>query len=110
MQRHATFGQAILSQIGAFADLAAIAGCHHERLDGKGYPRGLRDGEISLDIRIVTTADIFDALTADRPYRKAMPVDKALGIMDSMIGSAIDVNCLDALKLALSRVDPAIAA
>ena len=110
MQRHPTFGEEILSQIGAFADLAAIAGCHHERLDGKGYPRGLRGDEISLDVRIVTTADIFDALTADRPYRKAASIDKAFGIMASMMGSAIDVNCFDALKLALSRLEPAIAA
>ena len=70
--------------------LAAIAGAHHERLDGKGYPRGLKGDQIPLEIRIVTTADIFDALTADRPYRAAMPVDKALSIMGEMVGTALD--------------------
>jgi putative nucleotidyltransferase with HDIG domain len=110
MKKHTTLGEMILSRIEAFKDLAAIAGGHHEKLDGTGYPRGLKDAEISLEIRMVTTADIFDALTADRPYRAAMPVDKALSIMDEMVGTAIDPRCFEALKRALVRVDPAIAA
>ena len=60
-------------------DLAGVAGAHHERLDGKGYPHGLAGDQIVLETRIITTADIFDALTAERPYRAAMPVTKALG-------------------------------
>jgi putative nucleotidyltransferase with HDIG domain len=110
MKKHTTLGEMILSRIAAFKDLAAIAGGHHEKLDGNGYPRGLRGEQISLEIRIVTTADIFDALTADRPYRAAMPVDKALSIMTEMLGTALDPRCFDALKRALRRVDPAIAA
>jgi putative nucleotidyltransferase with HDIG domain len=110
MKKHTTLGEMILSRIEAFKDLAAIAGGHHEKLDGTGYPRGLKDAEISLEIRMVTTADIFDALTADRPYRAAMPVDKALSIMDGMVGAAIDPRCFEALKRALVQVDPAIAA
>jgi putative nucleotidyltransferase with HDIG domain len=110
MKKHTTLGEMILSRIAAFQDLAAIAGGHHEKLDGTGYPRGLKDAEISLEIRMVTTADIFDALTADRPYRAAMPVDKALSIMTEMVGTAIDPRCFEALKRALIRVDPAIAA
>ena len=110
MKKHTTLGEMILSRIAAFQDLAAIAGGHHEKLDGTGYPRGLKDAEISLEIRMVTTADIFDALTADRPYRAAMPVDKALSIMTEMVGTAIDPRCFEALKRALVRVDPAIAA
>jgi putative nucleotidyltransferase with HDIG domain len=110
MKKHTTLGESILSRIAAFQDLAAIAGSHHEKLDGTGYPRGLKDKEISLEIRIVTTADIFDALTANRPYRAAMPVDKALSIMAGMVGTAIDPRCFDALKQALQRVDSAIAA
>jgi putative nucleotidyltransferase with HDIG domain len=110
MKKHTTLGESILSRIAAFKDLAAIAGGHHEKLDGTGYPRGLKDEEIPLEIRIVTTADIFDALTADRPYRAAIPVDKALSIMAEMVGTAIDPRCFDALKQALQRVDSAIAA
>ncbi len=110
MQQHAALGEKILSRIGAFTDLALIAGAHHERLDGKGYPRGLKDEQISLDVRIVTTADIFDALTADRPYRAAMPVDKALAIMSDMVDTAIDRRCFEALKAALQQVDVSLAA
>ena len=86
MQTHAALGEAILSRIAALGDLAEIAGAHHERLDGKGYPRGLAGDQIPLEIRIVTTADIFDALTANRPYRAAMPVSQALTIMTDMVG------------------------
>ncbi len=59
-----------------------IAGSHHEKLDGTGYPRGLRAEEIRLETRMMTLADIFDALTAsDRPYKKAVPLEKALAIL-----------------------------
>ena len=89
-------------------DLAPIAGAHHERLDGKGYPRGLKGDEIVLETRIITTADIFDALTADRPYRAAMPVSKALAIMSDMVGTQIDADCFAALRAGLRsrRPDP----
>jgi HD-GYP domain-containing protein (c-di-GMP phosphodiesterase class II) len=110
MQKHAGLGEMILSRITAFRDLAAIAGAHHERLDGKGYPRGLKGEQISVEIRIVTTADIFDALTADRPYRAAMPVSKALSLMSEMLGTAIDPSCFDALQKALKRLSPSLAA
>lgn len=99
---HPTNSEAILSQVGPFAELARIGGAHHERLDGKGYPRGLSGAEISFETRIVTVADIFDALTADRPYRAAMPVSKALGIMRADVGTAIDADCFAALEAAVA--------
>jgi HD-GYP domain-containing protein (c-di-GMP phosphodiesterase class II) len=110
MKLHAVHSETILSRISAFSDLAAIAAAHHERLDGKGYPRGLKGDEIALETRIITTADIFDALTADRPYRSAMPVAKALAIMSDMVGSAIDPDCFTALRAALGKVERALAA
>ena len=110
MQMHAAYTQTILSRIAAFGDLAPIAGAHHERLDGKGYPHGLTGDQIALETRIITTADIFDALTADRPYRAAMPVTKALAIMSDMVGSAIDTDCFAALRRALARADETLAA
>ena len=62
-----------------------IAGAHHEKLDGSGYPRGLKDGEISFEARILAIADIFEALTAsDRPYKKAMKLSKAMNILYNM--------------------------
>ncbi len=107
---HAAHSETILSRIAAFRDLAAIAGAHHERLDGKGYPRGLKGDEICLETRIISTADVFDALTADRPYRAAMPVSKALAIMAEGLGTATDPATFNALRRAILRVDPAIAA
>jgi len=65
MHTHAEHTTHILSQIGVMHDMALIAGSHHERLDGKGYPLGLDARSISLESRIITVADIFDALTAD---------------------------------------------
>lgn len=65
------------------AGVPAIAHGHHEKLDGSGYPMGLRGAEISLQTRILTISDIFDALTArDRPYKQAVPVEHALGLID----------------------------
>ena len=109
MRLHAVFSEEILSRIAVFSELARIGGAHHERLDGKGYPRGITESDITLETRIVTTADFFDALTADRPYRAAMPVSRALAIMDEAVGTAIDPTCLAALKQALARVESMVA-
>ncbi|MEJ0097664.1 MAG: HD domain-containing phosphohydrolase [Bauldia sp.] len=103
MRNHAALTEKILSRIAAFGELAVVAGAHHERLDGKGYPHGLRGDQIVLETRILTTADIFDALTAKRPYRDAMPEAKALEIMAAEAGTAIDPACLAALRRALIR-------
>ena len=103
MHSHADHTTHILSQIGVMHDMALIAGSHHERLDGKGYPLGLDASTISLESRIITVADIFDALTADRPYRDAMPVEKALHIMAGEVGTAIDPRCFHALQMSLDN-------
>ena len=109
IKTHPVHSAAILSGIPVFADLAPMAGGHHERLDGKGYPKRLKGGEIDLETRIVTTADIFDALTADRPYRPAMSVSQAYDIMSRDIGVAIDPDCFTALRNALARTNSAAA-
>jgi putative nucleotidyltransferase with HDIG domain len=103
MRNHATLSEEILSRIDAFADMSRVAGGHHERLDGKGYPKGLKDTEIDLDTRIVSTADVFDALTADRPYRAAMPVSKALSILWDGADASHDPACIEALQRALVK-------
>jgi HD-GYP domain-containing protein (c-di-GMP phosphodiesterase class II) len=70
----------------SFADVPRIAGAHHEYLNGRGYPRRLTAPEIPVETRIMTIADIFDALTAsDRPYKKAVPIDRALAILDGEV-------------------------
>jgi putative nucleotidyltransferase with HDIG domain len=85
---HPVFTDEILRRMDAFKDLAPIGRGHHEKLDGRGYPDGLTASRISMETRIVTMADIFDALTAERPYRAAMPLAKALGILESDVGSS----------------------
>lgn len=105
MKRHAAYSEAILERISAFAELAKVAGAHHERLDGKGYPNGLSGDQICMDTRILSTADVFDALTADRPYRAAMPVAKALAILDEDAGKSHDPSCIEALKRAIARAE-----
>lgn len=104
VKAHAMYTETILSRIEAFAELAVVAAAHHERLDGKGYPRGLKAEDICLETRIITTADIFDAITAERPYRGAVPIPKTLEIMAENVGTAIDERCFEALKQALDRL------
>ena len=104
MRNHAVLSESILERVTPFREMARIGGAHHERLDGRGYPRGLEAGEIEPETRIVSVADVFDALTADRPYRAAMPVPKALAIMREDVGQAFDPDCFAALERALERM------
>lgn len=104
MRHHPALGAQILSRIGVFEELARVAGAHHERLDGKGYPNGLRGDAIDPGTRIVTVADIFDALTADRPYRAALSEPEALELMRKQRGTAIDPDCFEALETAVRQI------
>lgn len=105
VRKHAAFTEEILGRIPQFRELAVVAGAHHERLDGKGYPRGLQAGDIALETRIITTADIFDAITAARPYRDAVPVPRTLEIMAETVGTALDPACFAALKRVVATLD-----
>jgi putative nucleotidyltransferase with HDIG domain len=110
IRRHPVQSEAILARVAAFADIAPVAAAHHERLDGKGYPYGLVGDEICLEARILTVADVFDALSAERPYRAAMPISKALSILDADAGSAFDPACIAALKSGLAKLNAEMAA
>lgn len=103
MQRHAEYSEAILSRISVFRELAPIASAHHEKLDGSGYPKCLKGDEIKLESRILAVADVFDALTADRPYRSAMSVGKAIQIMAQEVGTSYDPDCFNALLNSLQK-------
>jgi HD-GYP domain-containing protein (c-di-GMP phosphodiesterase class II) len=105
VKEHAALTEKILSKIKAFDELAIVAGAHHERLDGNGYPNRLSAADICLETRIITTADIFDAITADRPYRAAIPISETLKIMEKTVGTAVDPDCFEALKKAITRID-----
>lgn len=110
MRGHTHYTTAILGRISVFQDMATTAGAHHERLDGRGYPNNLGREAISMDTRIITICDFFDALTADRPYRAAMPVDEALDIIRSEVGGAIDADCFAALEAMIAEQNSAIPA
>jgi putative nucleotidyltransferase with HDIG domain len=73
MQRHSEIGERILANVDTYAEIAAVVRHHHERIDGQGYPDGLRGDEIPLLSQIIAVADAYNAMTSDRPYRDAMP-------------------------------------
>jgi len=100
MQRHAEIGHRLLSGSSSeVLDLAAtIALVHHERWDGNGYPYGLAGEAIPLEGRIASVADVFDALTTDRVYRRALPVEKALATMREQRGGQFDPLVFDVLE------------
>ncbi len=103
MERHAEIGYRLLAESGSeLLELAAtIAWTHHERFDGTGYPRGLAGETIPLEGRIAAVADVFDALTSDRPYRPAFAPEEAVRIMLEGRGSHFDPKVLDAFLDAL---------
>ncbi|KQT45272.1 metal-dependent phosphohydrolase [Aureimonas sp. Leaf454] len=105
MRNHASLSESILTRVPVFREMARIGGGHHERLDGKGYPRGLRESELEPETMIVSVADVFDALTANRPYRAAMPVEAALAIIRKDIGSAFHPDFVAALERAISAIE-----
>ena len=94
---HPKYSDMILRRIPTFEAIADLASTHHERLDGKGYWRGLGGEELSLASRIMTVSDVFDALSANRPYRDALPLQTIFQIMDRDAGTAFDPDCLHAL-------------
>ncbi|MEO8904148.1 MAG: HD domain-containing phosphohydrolase [Polyangiaceae bacterium] len=105
VKKHPVFTEEILSRIPQFEELAVVSAAHHERLDGKGYPRGLMADRIALETRIITTADIFDAITAARPYRAAVPIEQTLGIMAETVGTALDPECFAALQRVVAVIE-----
>lgn len=103
MKLHPVLGEKILERVPPFHDLAEWASAHHERLDGKGYPAGIVDSQICLETRILTVADICQAVTEERPYRPAQPIEKALKILHGDTGTAVDGKCVEALVAYLKR-------
>ena len=98
MRRHPRLSMVILRGVPALADVARLAVMHHERLDGSGYPYGLTADELDLPARILQVADVAEALTAERPYRAALPVDEVLAIMRAEAGTRLDAQAFAALE------------
>jgi putative nucleotidyltransferase with HDIG domain len=105
IKEHPGLTREILSRIGAFNEIAVIAGNHHEKLDGSGFPSNLTSKDLSLEARIITVADIYGALHEDRPYREGLSYDKIRAIMYSEIPHKLDADCFEALLRSLDR-DP----
>ena len=89
MRKHPRYTAEILERVTRFRAFAGIAAAHHERLDGRGYHVGLEAGDLCQLSRILAVADICEALSAERPYRAAMPEEQVLDIMGEMVGTGI---------------------
>jgi putative two-component system response regulator len=98
MKQHTTIGSSILSGSDSYVIQMAeqIALEHHEKWDGSGYPKGLKGPAISLWGRISAIADVFDALTTRRPYKKAYPLDHSLEVLEKSRGTHFDPDVVDA--------------
>jgi putative nucleotidyltransferase with HDIG domain len=96
---HPRLTREILERIKPFESMAVIAGAHHERLDGSGYPMKLRGDDLCLEARLIAVADFYRALTEDRPYRGGIPHEDAIAILRSQ-AHALDETCIDALERA----------
>ncbi|MEN8173175.1 MAG: HD domain-containing phosphohydrolase [Chloroflexota bacterium] len=103
IKKHPALGAKIISEVKSLrSELAALAE-HHERLDGQGYPNGLKGDQISLIGRVVAVADVFDALTSDRPYRKAMDIDNALETLQNETDHHLDSQIIESMLRAYKR-------
>lgn len=101
---HPGRGVKLLRELGGFAPaIHELVHSHHERLDGKGYPRGLSECELSLDTRIMTVCDVYDALVSPRVYRDAWSHDDAMALLHEQTGTAFDERCVAALERVLAR-------
>jgi HD-GYP domain-containing protein (c-di-GMP phosphodiesterase class II) len=103
VKQHPLFTRWVLERVSCFEHLAPIAGAHHERLDGSGYPRGLRGDDLTMPMRVLSVADVYEALTAERPYRAARSEDDALGIMRRDVPGRLDATAFDALENVVRR-------
>jgi HD-GYP domain-containing protein (c-di-GMP phosphodiesterase class II) len=96
MRSHPHVGAKIVEPIPFMGEAVEIVRSHHERYDGTGYPAGLRGEEIPLGARVFAIADAFDAMTSDRPYRRALPVDEAIDDLRACAGTQFDPACVKA--------------
>lgn len=98
MKKHPAYTHQLLKQVAGFADIAELAASHHEKLDGSGYHRGLRAEHLSRSDRILCVADMYEALSAKRPYRPQMSRDEVLAILGKSAGTGICAEVYEAAK------------
>ena len=109
MKTHVEHGLDIIGASVWLHDAADIVGGHHEKVDGSGYPRGLAGEDIPLAARIFAVADVFDALTSERPYKKPLPVDRTMAIMEEGRDRHFDGRILDAFCAVMPPIHDEIA-
>jgi HD-GYP domain-containing protein (c-di-GMP phosphodiesterase class II) len=108
VKQHAARGDEIAAKVDALRPIRNVIRHHHERVDGGGYPDGLKGDEIPLLSRIISVADTYDALTSMRPYRPAAEEDTARTELQRIAGSQLDKRCVDALLHELERPESAV--
>ena len=103
MKRHPELGHQIINEIDFLRDAAEVIHAHHERYDGRGYPRGLKSEEIPLGARIFAVVDAYEAMTSHRPYRKTLPHRKAVEEIVRNANSQFDPEVVRAFLVAEKR-------
>jgi len=103
VRRHPGRGDALLGELGFARGVRRLVRDHHERLDGAGYPHGTTAEALSLETRVLSVCDVYDALCSRRVYRDAWSPDRALALLHEEIGSAFDARCVAALERVLGR-------
>lgn len=103
VRQHPGHTRSILERVGPFREIAIIAGEHHEKLDGSGYPNRLMGADLSLEARIIAVADVYGALSEDRPYRGGLDLDQIVPIMKGLAPNKLDADCVEALVAAISN-------
>ena len=102
VRQHPLTSARIIERIPGFAHLAPLAAAHHERLDGSGYPYGLRAESLTMPMRVLAVADVFEALTSARPYRPPVSADTALGILRGEAPRRLDADAVATLEHVLA--------
>ena len=110
VQQHPGLTRQILERVGPFREMAVIAGEHHEKLDGSGYPNRLLASELSIESRIIAVADVYGALSEDRPYRAGLEFEQIVAIMSKLVPRQLDGGCFEVLVSLMRRTPGAVAA
>jgi len=103
VERHSEFGWAILRMVPTFERTSLLVLHHHERIDGKGYPAGLKGPDVPIGARIICVIDSFDAMISDRSYRKGLPVDEAIRRLRADSGTQFDREVVELFVRIVSR-------
>jgi putative nucleotidyltransferase with HDIG domain len=106
VREHPLVTAQILERVPGFRQLAPLASAHHERLDGGGYPHGLTAGELDLPMRVLAVADVYEAVTSERPYRMAMSSEQALAILRAEAPTRLDAAAVAALEGLVAQRGP----